>query len=86
MQDCQIVYFQTKYTQIWEILEGLKMENVGTFYGHLEYNTDVWHILEPFDNLVAIWYIFPRFGILHQEKSGNPGSIPNNRLSFLQRL
>jgi hypothetical protein len=22
---------------------------------------------------VAIWYIFPRFGILWQEKSGNPG-------------
>jgi hypothetical protein len=22
---------------------------------------------------VAIWYIFPRFGILYQEKSGNPG-------------
>jgi hypothetical protein len=21
---------------------------------------------------VVIWYIFPRFGILHQEKSGNP--------------
>jgi hypothetical protein len=23
---------------------------------------------------VVIWYIFPRFGILDQEKSGNPGS------------
>jgi hypothetical protein len=22
--------------------------------------------------VVVIWYIFPRFGILHQEKSGNP--------------
>jgi hypothetical protein len=22
---------------------------------------------------VVIWYIFPRFGILDQEKSGNPG-------------
>jgi hypothetical protein len=22
---------------------------------------------------VVIWYIFSRFGILHQEKSGNPG-------------
>jgi hypothetical protein len=21
---------------------------------------------------VAVWYIFPRFGILHKEKSGNP--------------
>jgi hypothetical protein len=23
---------------------------------------------------VVIWYIFPRFGILYQEKSGNPGT------------
>jgi hypothetical protein len=27
----------------------------------------------PFGNLVAIWYIFRRFGILCQKKSGNPG-------------
>jgi hypothetical protein len=25
--------------------------------------------------VVAIWYIFPRFGILRQEKSGNPASL-----------
>jgi hypothetical protein len=30
------------------------------------------YFLRPFGNLVAIWYIFPRFGILCQEKSGNP--------------
>jgi hypothetical protein len=29
-------------------------------------------MLWPFGNLVVIWYIFPRFGILCQEKSGNP--------------
>jgi hypothetical protein len=23
-------------------------------------------------NFVVFWYIFPRFGILYQEKSGNP--------------
>jgi hypothetical protein len=40
----------------------------------------VWCILGPFGIIVAIWYIlwsfdifFPRFGILYQEKSGNPG-------------
>jgi hypothetical protein len=27
----------------------------------------------PFGNVVVIWYIFPRFGILCQDKSGNPG-------------
>jgi hypothetical protein len=30
------------------------------FYGHLVY-------------FVVIWYIYPRFGILYPEKSGNPG-------------
>jgi hypothetical protein len=29
------------------------------FYGHLEY-------------VALIWYILPRFGILYEEKSGNP--------------
>jgi hypothetical protein len=30
------------------------------------------YILWPFCNLVVIWHIFLRFGILYQEKSGNP--------------
>jgi hypothetical protein len=46
----------------------------------LEYITAIWYILLPFGlpilwpfgNLEAIWYVFPRFGILCQEKSGNP--------------
>jgi hypothetical protein len=44
------------------------------------YFMNMWPILLPFDILyshlvhfVAMWYIFPRFGILCQEKSGNPG-------------
>jgi hypothetical protein len=49
------------------------MENVGIFYEHFEYFTDIWYILWRFGNVVVIWYIFPRFGILCQEKSGNPG-------------
>jgi hypothetical protein len=36
----------------------------------LENITAFWYIL--FGNLAANWYIFPRFGILCQEKSGNP--------------
>jgi hypothetical protein len=39
----------------------------------------IWSILRPFgvfyDHLVHfvfIWYIFPAFGIMYQEKSGNP--------------
>jgi hypothetical protein len=48
------------------------MENVCTICGHLEYFTTVCNTLQPFSNVVVIWYIFPCFGILCQEKSGNP--------------
>jgi hypothetical protein len=53
----------------------------GSSYGkswHVYFMT-IWSILHPFeifyDHLVyfvVICYIFPRFGILDQEKSGNP--------------
>jgi hypothetical protein len=48
------------------------MENQGIFL-------TVWSIFRPLEKFyghlvyfVAIWYIFPRFGILDQEKTGNP--------------
>jgi hypothetical protein len=42
------------------------------FYGHLEYISDTWYTLWSFGNFGVMKYIFPRFGILCQEKSGNP--------------
>jgi hypothetical protein len=48
------------------------MENIGIFYGHLENIMAVWYSKWPFGNLVVFWYIFPRFGILYDEKSGSP--------------
>jgi hypothetical protein len=48
------------------------MKKVGIFYGHLEFITAIWYSLWSFGNLVAIWYISPRFSILNKEKSGNP--------------
>jgi hypothetical protein len=44
------------------------MENVGIFYGHLEYSTAICYIECQCGNLLIIWYIFPPFG---KEKSGN---------------
>jgi hypothetical protein len=62
-QDCQMVCFQTKIP-IWE---GLRLEIVDTFYGHLEYFTDIWDILWPFGTFCVcsvhffqIWYHVPR--------------------------
>jgi hypothetical protein len=37
----------------------------GQFYGHLVH-------LRPFGIFMVIWYIISRFGMLDQEKSGNP--------------
>jgi hypothetical protein len=53
-------------------MEGLGMEKVGVLFHTLEYITAIRYILSPFGNLVAVWYIFLRFGILNKEKSGNP--------------
>jgi hypothetical protein len=55
---------------IWKILDGLRLENVDIFYGHLEYLHN--GHMEYFMN---IWYIFTVFGVTCQEKSGNPDSI-----------
>jgi hypothetical protein len=70
-----MVRFQTKnpnLDKLWRALH--RMEIAGIFYGHLVYFTVFWYILWQFGNALVIWEIFPRFGILCQEKSGNPGS------------
>jgi hypothetical protein len=38
----------------------------------MKYFTAIWYIVWPFGNVVIIWYIFRRFGILCQYKSGSP--------------
>jgi hypothetical protein len=73
-QGCQMVCFQIKNPNLgkfwrvlqWKILAYFmtiwpSLRSLKIFYGHLVY-------------FVVIWYIFPHFGILYQEKSGNPGS------------
>jgi hypothetical protein len=65
------------------------MEDVGVYYGHLVYFVAIWDISWLFGTFcghlvyfVAIWDIswlfgifFPRFGMLYQEKSGNPATV-----------
>jgi hypothetical protein len=48
------------------------MENVGIFYVHLVHFTAIGNILLPFGILCGHLVFFPRFGMLYQEKSGNP--------------
>jgi hypothetical protein len=83
-QGCQIVCFQTnnpnlgKFFRVllWKILVYFMtirsiLRPLKIFYEHLVY-------------FVVIWYIFPRFGILDQEKSGNPA--PDITGSWLHKL
>jgi hypothetical protein len=62
------------FTKIFKYFGVLRMENVGIFYVHMVQLMDVWCIF------IAIWYtlrpfgiFLPVFGMLLQEKSGNPG-------------
>jgi hypothetical protein len=48
------------------------MEDVGTFYGHLVNFPVIWHVLWQFGTCSHVLVHFTRFGMLYQEKSGNP--------------
>jgi hypothetical protein len=49
------------------------MVDIGIFNSHWVYILAIWHILWLFV------IFFPRFGTLHQEKSGNPALIGDRR-------
>jgi hypothetical protein len=74
--------FSNQRAEFGYILEGLATGDVGIFYGHLVYFTAIWSILRPF-GICILWPLsifsgysvyFSLFGMLHQEKSGNPVS------------
>jgi hypothetical protein len=53
-------------------LEGLAIEYICAFYGHLIYFMNIWYIF----GFHGLGYIFPMVLVCctYQEKSGNPGS------------
>jgi hypothetical protein len=65
-------FFSDQKSQLGYILEDIGMKIVVIYSGHLEYFTTIGLLLRTFGNFVVIWYIFPRLGILYQEKSGKP--------------
>jgi hypothetical protein len=74
-----MVYFHTNNTNLgifWKAFE-LKMS---------VHFTVTLYILLQFGNFVVICYIFPQFGLLYQEKSGNPAPklISNSRQIVLE--
>jgi hypothetical protein len=64
--------FSNQKSKFGKILEGLEMQDVGIFYGHLVHFTVFCYILLTFGIVCGNLVYFYRFGILYQEKSGNP--------------
>jgi hypothetical protein len=71
-----MVYFQTKNANMGKKFRALRFDNVlfifwpvGIFNVHLGYFVTIWYILCLFGT------IFSGFGIMHQEKSGNPAGV-----------
>jgi hypothetical protein len=85
-QGCQMVCFQTKNPDLgkfWRVL----------LWKILVYFMTIWYILRPLEIIyghlvyfVVIWNIFPRFGILDQQKSGNPDMDLPNPVKFASRV
>jgi hypothetical protein len=79
VQGCQMVSFQTKnpnFGKFWRTLD----------WKMLIYFMSIWNILQTFgifyehwEHVLFIWYNFSGFGIMYQEKSGNPVSVFGKR-------
>jgi hypothetical protein len=86
-----MVCFQTK-NPMWENFGGSRngkfwyiLLPFGIFYYHLVYFTAFENILSPFGIFCGHLVYFCRLGILHQEKSGNPGPSLKSKLCFAAR-
>jgi hypothetical protein len=61
--------FSNQKSQYGKIFQGLRLENVDIFNGDLEYFMNIWDSLRP---LHVHLVIFSGFGVIYQEKTGNP--------------
>jgi hypothetical protein len=62
------------------------MEDVGIFYRHFVHLKPFGAFLGHFVFPHKFWYIFPRFGTLQPEKSGNPVADPLKQKNVCQLL
>jgi hypothetical protein len=62
------------------------MDNLGIFYDHLVKFTVIVNILCPFGIFYGHLVFFTRFGILYQEKSGNPASTASREIILVNKV
>jgi hypothetical protein len=67
------LFFQTNNPNLGKFYRCFRLVNVYMFYGHSEYFIEIWDILWPFGIFCIHLLHFSGFGIMYQEKSGNPG-------------
>jgi hypothetical protein len=67
--------FSNQKSQFGENFQGLRLKNVDIFKA-------IWNVLQIYGifydllvNFVFLWYTFSCFGIMHEEKSGNPDCL-----------
>jgi hypothetical protein len=65
-QGCQMLYFQTKFTNLDKFGRAFEWKLLVYFIKILNISCPFLYFL-TFGNFVVIWYIFPTFGILYQE-------------------
>jgi hypothetical protein len=76
-----MVYFQIKNPNLGKFWRALGWKRLVYSMAILKYIAAHWYILWTFGNLVAIWHILPHFGIVCQDKSGNPDTLSLNSVS-----
>jgi hypothetical protein len=80
-QGCQMEYFRTEIL-IWVNFVGSRKWNGKGKWKMLVYVMAVWSILRPFGifcgHVVYFMVYFSCFGMLYQEKSGNPGVVESS--------
>jgi hypothetical protein len=65
--------FSNQKSHLGSILEGLAIENLGTFYAHLVYFSAIENISRPIGIFCGHLVHFSPFWNIVPEKSGNPG-------------
>jgi hypothetical protein len=71
-QGCQMVYFQTKNPNMGKFLRASDWKMFINFTSICNILRTFWVFYDHLVHIVFLWHISTGFGIMHQEKSGNP--------------